>query len=129
VPGIVPTAVAANTAAPSAAPDATAQVPDTAGTTNAFAVAAARPVVAGAEPAFRSLFRNGDSYRDGRGAVAPIVSELWGAAPAKAPASGTQSAPGVTAQAVEPTSAAEPLDLFRDMRPDVRSLFKGSGRA
>ena len=57
VPGVAPTAVAANTAAPSAAPAATPPAPDTAGTTNAFAVAAARPVVAGAEPVFRSLFR------------------------------------------------------------------------
>ena len=26
-------------------------------------------------------------------------------------------------------AAPEPLDLFRDMRPDVRSLFRGNGRA
>jgi hypothetical protein len=106
------------------------QVPDTAGTTNAFAVAAARPTVAVAEPAFRSLFRSGDGYRgDGRGPVSPIVSELWGAAPPDAPPSTRPSAPTVTAQAVEPPAAQEPLDLFRDMRPDVRSLFKGSNRA
>jgi hypothetical protein len=130
VPGMAPTAIAANTAAPSAASDATAQVPDTAGTTNAFAVAAARPTVAVAEPAFRSLFRSGDGYRgDGRGPVSPIVSELWGAAPPDAPPSTRPSAPTVTAQAVEPPAAQEPLDLFRDMRPDVRSLFKGSNRA
>ncbi len=129
VPGMAPTAVAANAAAPSAT-GGTPQVPDTAGTTNAFAVASARPVAAGAEPAFRSLFRNADGHRgDGRGPVSPIVSELWGAAPPDPTPSRRPSAPAVTAQAVEPTSAPEPLDLFRDMRPDVRSLFKGSNRA
>jgi hypothetical protein len=30
---------------------------------------------------------------------------------------------------VEQPAAAEPLDLFRDLRPDVRSLFRGTGRA
>ena len=119
VPGIAPTAVAANTAAPPAA----AQVPDTAGTTNAFAVAAARPVAAGAEPAFRSLFHTSE----GRGAVSPIVTELWGASANPAP--GSADTPPATAQAVSAPSAATPLDLFQDMRLDVRSLFKGNGRA
>jgi hypothetical protein len=139
-PGVAPTAVAANSAAPSVAapstvPSAAPPVPDTAGTTNAFAVASARPVVAGAEPAFRSLFHTGDGdRRDGRGPVSPIVTDLWGAAPASVPADAAapstgQSAPTVTAQTVAPTSAPQPLDLFRDSRPDVRSLFKGSSRA
>ena len=51
----------------------TPAAPDTAGTTQAFAAAAPRPVVAAAEPAFRSLFHE----PTGRGAVSPIVSELW----------------------------------------------------
>jgi Transglycosylase SLT domain len=126
IPGVAPTAIAANTAP---AASATSPVPDTAGTTNAFAVAAARPVVAAAEPAFRSLFSTGDGNREGRGGVSPIVSELWGAAPTNTPPSGAQSVSAVTAQAVEQPAAAEPLDLFRDMRPDVRSLFKSSSRA
>ncbi len=64
----------------------------------------------------------------GRGAVAPIVSELW-STPATARAPKTEGVPAATAQAVNPPGAQEPLDLFRDMRPDVRSLFRGNGRA
>ena len=123
MPGVAPTAIAANTASPASV----TQVPDTAGTTSAFAVASARPVVAAAEPAFRSLFHTSGEHRgDGRGPVSPIVTELWGAAPEGAP---PPSAPTITAQAVGPAAATQqPLDLFRDMRPDVRSLFKGNGR-
>ena len=118
LPGVAPTAIAANTAAPSATPAA----PDTAGTTQAFAVAAPRPVVAAAEPTFRSLFQN-----PGRGAVSPLVSELW-TTPTESPDPVPDSAPTVTAQAVTPARAQEPLDLFRDMRPDVRSLFRATAR-
>lgn len=123
----VSTAVAANTA-PSVAPAAPPPTPDTAGTTSAFAVASVRPVATAAEPAFRSLFSNGGD--GGRGPVSPVVADLWGAAPADTPASSPSSTPAVTAQAVAPTAATHaPLDLFRDMRPDVRSLFKASNRA
>jgi hypothetical protein len=118
LPGVAPTAIAANTAVPSAAPVA----PNTAGTTQAFAAAAPRPVVAAAEPTFRSLFQN-----QGRGAVSPVVSELW-TTPSESPAPVPDSVPTVTAQAVAPVRAQEPLDLFREMRPDVRSLFRGNGR-
>lgn len=118
-PGIAPTAVAANTAAPHVASPA----PDTAGTTSAFAVASAPPVVAAAEPAFRSLFQNGQ----GRGALSPIVSGLW-STPTDSRVSRAGSVPTMTAQAVDAPSAQEPLDLFRDMRPDVRSLFRANGR-
>ena len=129
MPNVVPTAIAANSAAPAAVPGETPRAPDTAGMTNAFAVASPRPVVAGAEPAFRSLFHSGGDPADGRGPVSPIVADLWGAAPADAPASATDSAPAVTARAVTPTAATQgPLDLFRDMRPDVRSLFRGGNR-
>jgi hypothetical protein len=129
MPGVAPTAVAANAAPPGAVRE-TPQAPDTAGTTNAFAVASARPVAAAAEPAFRSLFSNGDGNRDGRGAVSPIVRELW-STPASdpSPPSGARGAPTVTAQAVQQPAAAEPLDLFRELRTDVRSLFRGGGRA
>jgi len=119
LPGVAPTAVAANTAVPSATPAA----PDTGGTTQAFAAAAPRPVLAAAEPTFRSLFQN-----EGRGAVSPLVSELW-STPGDSPNPVPDSVPTVTAQAVTPVRAPEPLDLFREMRPDVRSLFKGNGRA
>jgi transglycosylase-like protein with SLT domain len=117
MPGVAPTAVAANTP-----PQDVRQAPDPAGTSNAFAVASVRPVVAGAESAFRPLLRNGE----GRGPVSPIVTELWGGQSNGPPVA---SAPAITAQAVAPTTPAhEPLDLFRNMRPDVRSLFKGSDR-
>jgi hypothetical protein len=113
------TAVAANTAAPPAAgPSPVSPVPDTDGTTRAFAAPAERPVVAAARPVFRSLF-----HSDGeRGAVAPVVSELWGAPSTPAPVA---AAPSAVATEDAP---GEPLDLFRDMRPDVRRLFR-SGRA
>jgi hypothetical protein len=111
VPGGAPTAVAANTAAP-----------DTAGTASTFAIAAARPVVAAAEPAFRSLFHTDEA----RGAVSPIVTELWGAS--ANPASSSGDVATVTAQAASAPSAQPPLDLFQDMRPDVRGLFRGNGR-
>jgi hypothetical protein len=80
-------------------------------------------VVAAAEPTFRSLFQN-----EGRSAVSPLVSELW-TTPTESPEPVPDSAPTVTAQAVTPARAQGPLDLFRDMRPDVRSLFRGNGRA
>jgi hypothetical protein len=108
VPGFAPPAVAAN------AP----MVPDTAGTTRAFADAAPGPVVASAEPTFRSLFQNHE-----RGPISPIVSELWSTPTAAADTTSTVAAPANTAD------AQEPLDLFRELRPDVRSLFRGNGRA
>jgi hypothetical protein len=127
MPGVAPTAIAANTAAPAAARQPS-PVSDTAGTTNAFAVASAGPVTAAAEPAFRSLFSNGGGNR---GAVSPIVSELWTtpSSDPPPPPSGARGIPTVAAQAVEQPAAAQPLDLFRDLRPDVRSLFRGTGRA
>jgi hypothetical protein len=126
VPAVAPTVVAASTPTPTQAPVSLAQTsatPDTDGTTRAFAVAAPRPVVAVAAPVFRSLFH---SDAADRGAVAPVVSELWGSQPASArPASDAVS--NVTVRAVD--APGEPLDLFRDARPDVRSLFRGGGRA
>src|SRR5262245_53408610 len=118
-PSVVPTAVAANTAAPSVVPGATPSAPDTAGTTTAFTVASARPVVAAAEPAFRSLFSNAGGSGDvGRGPLSPIVADLWSTAPADPPAPAAGGASTVTAQAVKPIAPTqEPLDLFRDMRP------------
>lgn len=120
VPGVAPTAVAAN--APAQAPAVSAAAPDTNDTTQAFAVAAPRPVIAVAAPVFRSLFHSDVD----RGAVAPVVSKLWGAQPVAAqPAS--DAVAKVAVQGVD--APGEPLDLFRDARPDVRSLFRGGGRA
>lgn len=126
-PAVAPTAVAANTAVPSSAPTDAPNVvaqaaPDTDGTARAFTDAAERPVVAAARPVFRSLF-----HSDGeRSAVAPIVSELWGA-----PSTPARVADGASTVAVQAPEAppGEPLDLFREMRPDVRRLFRGDDRA
>jgi Transglycosylase SLT domain len=124
-PAVAPTAVAANTPAPASAPNdapnVVAQASETEGAARAFAVAAERPVVAAARPVFRSLF-----HSDGeQSAVAPIVSELWGAPSTSA----SVAAPSPTVAAQAPDAPGEPLDLFRDMRPDVRRLFRGDGRA
>jgi hypothetical protein len=115
------TAVATNTVPLADVPNAAAPVPDTDGTARAFALAAERPVVAAAQPVFRSLF-----HSDGdRGAVSPIVSGLWGAAPPSPPTPD----PSTAVSAKAPDAPGEPLDLFREMRPDVRRLFRGDGRA
>jgi hypothetical protein len=68
--------------------------PDTAGT--AFALAAAQPPADQPKPDFHTLFHTGSE----RGAVAPVVSELWG-------------------RPVRP--------LFQESRPDVRGLFRDDG--
>ena len=113
VPGAAPIAVAAALPA-----RAVPQVPDTAGTANAFAAAAASPIVptgpvAEAQPIFRTLYQTAEV----RGPVAPVVTELWSAPPAKATA-------GV--KPVAPARSSGPLDLFQETRPDVRGLFTGS---
>jgi Transglycosylase SLT domain len=130
VPGAAPTAFAAAGPAPRVA----ASVPDTAGTARAFAAAAPRPAANVPEPTFRSVFHDAG----GRGAVAPVVAELWttpSALPAVQPvAQPASSAPvqlappprPVPARAA-PLKAAESLDLFRDQRPDVRRLFTSGG--
>ena len=92
-------------------------VRDVAGLTQAFAAANVQPS-AGSEdagPVFHSLFNT----EDRRGAVAPVVAELWGTDAARAPVATTpaESRAG---------GAASPLDLFQNMRPNVRGLFDGS---
>jgi hypothetical protein len=101
---------------PSPLPTAAAFASDTAGITSAYAAAApARPPETGS--VFRSLFH--DEGR--RGAVAPVVSELWGS---QAP--GASEAPR---SSVPPTlrkpSGGSTLDLFRDAPADARALFDG----
>jgi hypothetical protein len=64
-----------------------------------------------APPLFQSLFQD-----KGRGAVSPIVSQLWGA---PAAASGEPNAGGTTGQ------AAAPLSLFQFLRPDVHGAGSG----
>jgi hypothetical protein len=112
----------ASVAAGSESRPAKTPVPDTAGTALAFAAAAppaiaparpaapvqaTAPLVQPGEPVFRSLFLSAE----GRGAVAPVVAELWG----RSAAARTQS-----------DGAPAPLDLFQDLRPDVRAMFKRS---
>ena len=74
---------------------ATPRAPDTAGTTNAFAVAAPRASRGRRRAGVPLAVPQWRRSADGRGAVAPIVAELWGAAPADAPAAATDSAPAV----------------------------------
>jgi hypothetical protein len=96
---------------------------DTAGMAQAFA-AANVPAPRGAEktdqsgPMFLSLFQTDDQ----RGAVAPVVAALWGAPTALAPAPQPAAAPTTS----NGNGQAGTLDLFQDMRPNVRGLFDGS---
>jgi hypothetical protein len=90
----VPGAVAARPPSPGAPSHVAA--PDTAGTT--FALAAAQPPADQPKPDFHTLFHSGVE----RGAVAPVVSELWG-------------------RPVRP--------LFEESRTDLRSLFQDDGSA
>jgi hypothetical protein len=64
-----------------------------------------------ARPLFQSLFQD-----KGRGAVSPIVSQLWGP---PAPASSEPSAGGTTGQ------NAAPLSLFQFLRPDPHGAGPG----
>jgi hypothetical protein len=64
-----------------------------------------------APPLFQSLFQD-----KGRGAVSPIVSQLWGA---PAAANGEPNAGGTTGP------AAAPLSLFQFLRPDVHGAGSG----
>jgi len=109
---------AASSVAPPTAPVRTggSGVPDTAGVTQAIAAAqtprAPEPTADSlplAPLSFHSLFEN----EERRGALFPLVADLW-ASPRAAP----RVAP------VEPASGA-PLDLFQDSPPSTRGLFKG----
>jgi hypothetical protein len=86
-------------------------VQDTAGVTQALAAANVQPIGSGdhSPSAFHSLF----STDDRRGAVAGVVSELWGTQAAAAAASNTSGSDTL-------------LNLFQDSRPNVRGLFDGS---
>jgi hypothetical protein len=105
----------------------------------------AQPLLAGAEAAtastsdsagsqplpfqFRSLFQS----EEPRGAVAPLVAQLWTApedagdrdspAAATSTASATSAGPAASAKAAP---AAAPFDLFRNTRSSARALFDGS---
>ena len=111
-----PEAAPVQVAAPPQSPGAPA-APDTAATTQAFAVAAAPPAAPAAEaqPMFRSLFQTGEP----RGAVSPVVAGLWSAPVKIEPEAGVASLTGGAAS----TRPGIPLDLFQERAPDVRALF------
>jgi hypothetical protein len=97
--------------------------PDTAGVAQAFAAANIPPPrSAGSDgPVFHSLFQTDDR----RGAVAPVVAALWGAPTAVSPAPQSEAA-GAPAASASGSVPGGTLDLFQDMRPNVRGLFDGS---
>jgi hypothetical protein len=110
IPGQAPTAVAARHPAVPVAPAASsARAPDTAGAALAFA-AAQTPVAEPPKPDFRTLFHT----EAARGAVAPVVAELWGS-----------RMPVRPLQAPAPAAAGTPLDLFQERPPDAQGLFRG----
>jgi len=128
-------AVATGTVARAEAPPASTKVPATGPLQVADALAASAvptPAVAPSspvsqpQPGFDSLFR--DSVR--RTAVAPVVAALWSDPAADAPGKGSAAAFQPTAKPQARDSGRKevslsPLDLFQDVRPDVRALFKG----
>ena len=117
---VAPAAAATNVAAVKAVtPVESATATLAPGATSAAPQVAAAPAASAAEPKpktnapmFQTLF-----HEDERGAVAPVVRELWGARglasvetpAAVAPAAATSSSGG--------TSVNAPLDLFRFLRP------------
>jgi hypothetical protein len=126
-----PRAPALATAASKATPVQNAPPPATAAIAPAFA---AVPVLksAGSEaarPVFHSLFHSDER----RGPVSPVAAELWGVSAARAGAEEGKvaSAPAPPVSALAPPASAKagnglPLDLFQELRPNVRALFDGS---
>ncbi len=100
-------------------PTAAAFASDTAGVTSAYAAAASPARPPETASVFRSLFH--DEGR--RGAVAPVVSELWGGQTSGASEASQSSArsPGDLRR----PAGGSTLDLFRDAPADVRALFDG----
>jgi hypothetical protein len=116
-----PANAAANVPSPlvpaAAAAAAPAPVADTAGVTQVLAAAsntqpARQSQPAPPAPSFRSLFSDDER----RGAVSPTVAQLW-----TTPATAKPDGPAQT-----PASEPAPLDLFRELAPNGRALFKGS---
>jgi Transglycosylase SLT domain len=133
-------ATAANEAL--ATPRLAMPVPDTTAITTAYvavqpAASKAVPgeIAATAAPIFHSLFHSDER----RGAVAPIVTQFWGvgaeragageAASVPAPKPVAPRTPAASAPIAPPAPAGGPgmpLDLFQELRPNVRALFDGS---
>jgi hypothetical protein len=105
---------------------ATRSAPDTAGIANAIAASAPPPArVASVRPVFPNLF----SVSERSDPVAPFVKELW--QPGREPSSqvdGASNAPA-TPTSVPPAAASTPgapLDLFQQLKPDIRAMFRRS---
>jgi hypothetical protein len=110
-------------------------VPDTAGIAKAFASSAPPPArVATVRPVFPNLF----SVSERRDPVAPFVKELWEPASAStrspvdsavarvAPAAPPSAAAPAAAQPAAEAAPGPPLDLFQQLKPNIRALFRGS---
>jgi len=108
---VTPTSTATNIAA--VAPDAAASFAQRVASFPSVEAAAKAPEA----PLFQSLYQP-----DQRGAVAPIVRELWGPRHAASVETAAAVAPAAGASASGGTGAAinAPLDLFQFLRPSVR---------
>ncbi len=106
---VVASAYAAAPAPPAPAPP----VSDTAGVTQVLAMANETSAPASPAPTYHSLFQDGNL----RGAVSPIVAELW-STPSRTNSEG--------APAAAPARDPAPLDLFQELPPNGRALFGGS---
>jgi hypothetical protein len=118
---VAPSAAATNVAAAKAvtpvqsatatlAPVAAGAAPQVAALAPAPAATAAEPKPKSNGPMFQTLFHEGE-----RGAVAPVVRELWGARGLAAVETPAAVAPATSASGG--TSVNAPLDLFRFLRP------------
>jgi hypothetical protein len=132
-PGATIASAAAHPSPPAAKPNR--PVTDVAAVTNAFAVAAV-PAPAAASPTgasstassqtgptFNSLFRDPERHT----ALDPVVAALW-SVPGIAPQpDGAQAAPQPRVDSEAKNGmGASPLQLFQDIRPNVRAMFDGS---
>ncbi len=118
---VAPSAAATNVAAAKAvtpvqsatatlAPGAAGTAPQVAALAPAPAASAAEPKPKSNGPMFQTLFHEGE-----RGAVAPVVRELWGARGLAAAETPAAVAPATSASGGASVNA--PLDLFRFLRP------------
>lgn len=91
---------------------AAAKTPDPAGMTQVLA--ASQPVARrdDSEPVFHALFHTAERQQ----AVAPRINQLW---------SPPQHVAATAAAPNPPAPTGRPLDLFQDLRPEVRALFTG----
>jgi hypothetical protein len=122
---VAPVAAASTVAEPAriAAAGTVAEPARVSGAFTALASSSAPPPrVASVRPVFPNLF----SVSERRDPVAPFVKELWGAPAQRSPAPyAALAAPAAEVPAPEPAAGA-PLDLFRDLKPDIRALFRRS---